>query len=63
MKLNVSARIHFYSIDCECCGKATPNTPDDLRKYEGYLVCAHCRITRADELSARRAKEDAELLS
>ena len=45
------------AVDCECCGK-TDLDADDIRKYEGYLVCARCRIIHADEFSAQRIRED-----
>ena len=45
------------AVDCECCGK-TDLDADDIRKYEGYLVCVRCRIVHADELTDRRAHDD-----
>lgn len=44
-------------VDCESCGKTNLDA-DDIRKYEGYLVCARCRTVNSDELSARRLRED-----
>lgn len=42
---------------CEGCGANNPTVT-----FEGYLVCAKCRRTQSNELSARRKWEDGEVI-
>ncbi len=45
------------AAECERCAAIEPK-PGIFSHYEGYLVCANCRIHYSHELTARRLKED-----